>query len=138
MKTVGKNQKDFADELCIAQATLSAIFKGTTKPSTNIVNSIHERFPEVSIGWLMFGEGNMYVTDATLPPPAPTDDAATRAPTADLPLFASIPTAASAPSATPLPKTDTAAVVKNVDKPERRITEIRVFYDNGTFEIFKA
>ena len=62
MKRTGKNQKEFADELCVAPATLSGIFKGTTKPSTNIVASIHERFPEISVPWLMFGEGDMYVS----------------------------------------------------------------------------
>jgi hypothetical protein len=27
-------------------------------------------------------------------------------------------------------------VVKYLDKPQRRITEIRVFYDDGTYETF--
>ncbi len=28
--------------------------------------------------------------------------------------------------------------VKYIDKPQRRITEIHVFYDDGTFETFSA
>lgn len=27
-------------------------------------------------------------------------------------------------------------VIKNLDKPKRKITEIRVFYDDGTFDTF--
>ena len=27
-------------------------------------------------------------------------------------------------------------VVKYVDKPQRKITEIRIFFDDGTFEVF--
>jgi transcriptional regulator with XRE-family HTH domain len=61
MKQQGLTQQEFANELCIAPATLSGIFNGRTKPTNNIVAAIHERFPELSIPWLMFGEGDMYV-----------------------------------------------------------------------------
>ncbi|MBQ2362909.1 MAG: helix-turn-helix transcriptional regulator, partial [Bacteroidaceae bacterium] len=36
------SQKSFASELCIAEATLSGIFNGRTRPSNQIVSSIHE------------------------------------------------------------------------------------------------
>ncbi|MBQ1634613.1 MAG: helix-turn-helix transcriptional regulator, partial [Bacteroidaceae bacterium] len=55
MKQQGLTQQEFANELCIAPATLSGIFNGRTKPTNNIVAAIHERFPELSIPWLMFG-----------------------------------------------------------------------------------
>lgn len=137
MKMTGKTQKDFAEELCIAQATLSGIFKGTTKPSNNIVSSIHECFPEISIPWLMFGEGGMYVDSVvkeTQLAPAPSisvaDNASMAAKTEQKDLF-SVPVA---------PQPQPAIVresVKYIDKPQRKITEIRVFYDDGTYETFK-
>lgn len=52
----GMSQKAFASELCIAEATLSGIFNGRTRPTNLTVNAIHERFPDVNISWLMFGE----------------------------------------------------------------------------------
>lgn len=137
MKMTGKTQKDFAEELCIAQATLSGIFKGTTKPSANIVNSIHERFPEISINWLMFGEGTMYVKEQVTETPLPPSHgqngttAESTAPTADHPDLFSTPVPVS-PQPTVLRET-----VKYIDKPQRKITEIRVFYDDGTYETFQ-
>ena len=133
MLTTGKTQKDFAAELCIAQASLSAILKGTTKPSAAVVAAVHERFPEVSVNWLMFGEGDMYVSHGTVG----TESRAMGAeqdPVLDEThvqgdLFS---TSAAAPSAVPVVR----EVVKYLDKPQRRITEIRVFYDDGTYETF--
>ncbi len=137
MKLTGKTQKDFAEELCIAQATLSGIFKGTTKPSANIVSSIHERFPEISINWLMFGEGSMYVTEQVTETPLTSSASTSGAmaepatPTADHPDLFSTPVLVS-PQPTVLRE-----MVKYIDKPQRRITEIRVFYDDGTYETFQ-
>ncbi len=133
----GKTQKDFAEELCIAQATLSGIFKGTTKPSANIVSSIHERFPEISINWLMFGEGSMYVkeqvTETPLTPPALQNGAMAEA-TAPTPDHSDL---FSAPVPVPPQPTVLRETVKYIDKPQRKITEIRVFYDDGTYETFQ-
>ena len=136
MKRTGKNQKEFADELCVAPATLSGIFKGTTKPSTNIVASIHERFPEISVPWLMFGEGDMYVSAVDT-----------------VPADSSVPAGSSAPAdmqGAPVVQQDLFAVpstqapvqaairerVKYIDKPQRKITEIRIFFDDGTYQTF--
>ena len=66
------SQKSFAAELCIAEATLSGIFNGRTRPTNQTVSAIHECFPEVNVMWLMFGEGDMYTSQA---PSADTPDA---------------------------------------------------------------
>lgn len=135
MKMTGKNQKDFAEELCIAPATLSGIFKGTTRPSNNIVSSIHERFPEISIPWLMFGEGDMYVNSAEPVSAAPQSAANTPSPDGQMgapvqmDLF-------SAPSLSVPVQSAFKEKVKFIDKPQRKITEIRVFFDDGTYETF--
>lgn len=136
MKMTGKNQKEFAEELCIAQATLSGIFKGTTKPSTNIVNAIHERFPEISIPWLMFGEGSMYVEEHVTE--TPLSSAAPGVPGAEQVSGASdYPDLFSAPVPAAPQQTILRESVKYIDKPQRKITEIRVFYDDGTYETFQ-
>ena len=62
MKTLGLTQKEFAAKLCVAEGTLSSIFNGRTKPTNNLVQAVHTFFPEVSINWLMFGEGDMYAS----------------------------------------------------------------------------
>ena len=60
MKNMGMSQKVFAAEICISEGALSSIFSGRTKPTLNTVNNIHERFPEVNMGWLIDGKGEMY------------------------------------------------------------------------------
>ena len=130
MKYQGMSQKEFAATLCIAEGTLSGIFTGRTKPSNNIVNAIHECFPHISINWLMFGEGEMLLDDA----PSQTQDAAS----AQADLFASgaPPSFDVVSPSSPVPQIQ--EVVKYIDKPQRKITEIRVFYDDGTFETFSS
>ena len=128
MKQQGMSQKQFANELCVGEATLSSIFTGRTRPTTNIVSNIHERFPEVSIPWLMFGEGDMYagetVSEHMVADPLVAKDAV---PATDLFATSVHPTM-------PLMR----ETIKYVDKPQRKITEIRVFFDDGTYETFSA
>ena len=52
-------QQEFADKLNIAPATLSSIFTGRTRPTLAIVDAIKTRYPQISTDWLMFGKGNM-------------------------------------------------------------------------------
>lgn len=139
MKQQGMSQKQFANELCVGEATLSSIFTGRTRPTTNIISNIHERFPEVSIPWLMFGEGDMYagetVSEHLLTNSSDVNDVP---PAADL--FSEmrsqepISTPTSVPPTMPLMR----ETIKYVDKPQRKITEIRVFFDDGTYETFSA
>ena len=139
MKQQGMSQKQFANELCVGEATLSSIFTGRTRPTTNIISNIHERFPEVSIPWLMFGEGDMYagetVSEHLLTTSSHVNDVP---PAADL--FSEmrsqepISTPTSVPPTMPLMR----ETIKYVDKPQRKITEIRVFFDDGTYETFSA
>lgn len=128
MKYQGMSQKEFAATLCIAEGTLSGIFTGRTRPTNNIVNAIHECFPHISINWLMFGEGEMLL-DGTSPQQA---EATSGQPN----LFASDSTPYSEVNSTPTSSPQIQEVVKYIDKPQRKITEIRVFYDDGTFETF--
>lgn len=128
MKQQGMSQKEFATELCIAEGTLSSIYTGRTKPSNNIVYSIHERFPEVSIPWLMFGEGDMYAS-AEASTPSVGASAAPASISSDL-FQGFVPQLSTTPQQP--------EVARPVEKPQRRITEIRVFFDDGTFQTFNA
>ena len=127
-------QKEFASELCIAEGTLSSVFTGRTKPTNNIVSAIHERFPEVSIPWLMFGEGDMLASSP--------NDASQKSVNVDKQAGSSDGSVqqdmfSTAPSMRTIDR-PVQEVVKYIDRAPRKITEIRVFYDDGTFETFKA
>lgn len=158
----GMSQKTFASELCIAEATLSGIFNGRTRPTNLTVNAIHERFPDVNISWLMFGEGEMYVSasgekhagenSAETPKPSNLEEdlfsMSHRSPGTqnfvpqmhepNMPIsngtqILSTGVETGNPSAMS-PKIQ--YIEKYIDKPQRKITEIRIFFDDGTYETF--
>ncbi|MBO4745304.1 MAG: helix-turn-helix transcriptional regulator [Bacteroidales bacterium] len=142
MKQQGLTQQEFANELCIAPATLSGIFNGRTKPTNNIVAAIHERFPELSIPWLMFGEGDMYVGERVVETPLLPSDSSASSPSQQstaLDLFSSSQNPVQNQSQQTLPvQPIVRETIKYLDKPQRKITEIRVFFDDGTYETFSA
>lgn len=132
------SQKVFAAEICISEGALSSIFSGRTKPTLNTVNNIHERFPEVNMGWLIDGKGEMYnaASSDSSKQDANVMDFSGVVPSGGVPVqpgFLVQPNVVpqAAPSA-PYSAEDG----KKLDKPTRRIAEIRVFYDDGTFETF--
>lgn len=147
------SQVQFSSETGISTATLSGIYTGRTQPTNAIISRIHTRFPEISISWLMFGEGNMMEAEG---------NEQKKSEGAHYDLFASADLSA-ADQGLPMsgavqqsqneangsqnnhpqrqqqvasPMTIVKEVVKNVDKPQRRITEIRVFFDDGTYETY--
>lgn len=141
MKHMGMSQKNFAEEICISPGTLSSIFSGRNKPTLNTLNNIHERFPEVNMDWLMNGKGEMFVSSAPVSPSA--EDGEGGSPTTSpsgfgLPLQPGFVEHLSS-SQQVHPQTPLSAMDGKIfDKPTRRIAEIRVFYDDGTFETFSA
>ena len=138
MKQQGMSQKQFANELCLGEATLSSIFTGRTRPTSATIAAIHERFPEVSIPWLMFGEGDMLAGETVKE--TPIADQSSPAPSSEPIQDSLFPSSESpaAPSASTPPQQILRETIKYIDKPQRKITEIRVFFDDGTYEIFGA
>lgn len=58
------NNSQFADRCSIPRPSLSQILTGRNKKVSNqILDQIHAAFPELSMMWLLFGEGDMLVSD---------------------------------------------------------------------------
>ena len=146
-------QMQFANELAVAPATISNIYKGKTAPTNNRVQAIHQAYPSVSINWLLFGEGDMLLplSDSKTPSiempqeeaPLPTFTTHSEPTLFDISEVqpATKPTAKpkAQPSSTELQILEAITELKtlnNFDKKERKIKEIRVFYDDGTYESF--
>lgn len=72
METQHMSQQVFAQFIEISTATLSSIFNGRTRPTLNIVEAIKKKLPQISIDWLLFGSGPMYVTEQSPTPPTST------------------------------------------------------------------
>lgn len=139
MKHMGMSQKTFAEEICISPGTLSSIFSGRNKPTLNTLNNIHERFPEVNMDWLMNGKGEMFTSDDLVVAQNGAGEVGpqqTSSPAAGFPPQTDFTNQHAAPQQVPSQMPLSALDGKIFDKPSRKIAEIRVFYDDGTYETF--
>lgn len=139
-------QQVFADFLQQAPATLSSIFNGRTRPTLNIVDSIKKKIPDISIEWLLYGTGEMYISH----PKSPSEEnMETSGGVQDLMLNFDTPSAGSSnlhqnvPSGVNMQQGVrnthlelTREELKMLEKEPRRVVEIRVYYDDQTFETF--
>lgn len=138
-------QQVFASFIGVSPGTLSSIFTGRTNPTLNIVESIKSKIPTISTDWLMFGHGQMYLDSTTSDnTPSTGSDNDNQQPSLDFgfsandssaPLFDSV-AQQQRQGVKPTPNNYSPSTVKIIDKPERRITEIRIFYDDQTWETF--
>ena len=149
-------QQVFANAIGTTPATLSGIFNDRTRPTINIIESIKKKFPDISLEWLMFGKGDMYQQSPNI-----SEESSFTPETASYPPslgqeqvldFDSIssPTPQTsnypqqfkhqAPSYNNSVRNTRSEIVREeikiVDKPMRRVTEIRVYYDDQTWESF--
>ncbi len=139
-------QQVFADFLQQSPATLSSIFNGRTRPTLNIVDAIKMKIPDISIEWLLYGVGEMYVSH---PNDASGEQSAAPGTPQDLLLNFDTPVSNSqntpqnvvSPAnfqhgvkSTPLDRGF--EEVRLIEKEPRRVTEIRVYYDDQTYETF--
>lgn len=160
MEKAEMNQKDFAIITGITAPTLSSIFNGRTSVTMNHIMALHKEFPNISMQWLMFGEGNMDIdatdtqTENTSGSPlsiSHTTNSVSEGQQLNF-LAEGIPSSASSSSmpngivgamalGTPNNESLNMALeqlkkVKNISTTQRKVTEIRIFYDDGTYEVF--
>ena len=139
-------QQVFADFLDQSPATLSSIFNGRTRPTLNIVDAIRMKIPDINIEWLLYGTGDMYVTH---PSDKNEENSGAAGGVQDLMLDFDAPSSNSSFSHQNGTQTNRFPQgVKNThqemvrdeylikEKEPRRVTEIRVYYDDQTYETF--
>ena len=149
MESQHMTQQLFADYIGQSPATLSSIFNGRTRPTLNIVEAIKKKIPNINTDWLMFGSGDMY-----LPQNTPDQDLFSEAEGTpgthpieqnlmlnfdDAPVQAPQNVAQQPQNYNSVRNTHQEIVreeVKFVDKPQRKVIEIRVFYDDQTWDTF--
>ena len=130
----------FAESIGVAQATISHILGPRNKyPSTEVVMRLHSTYPDINLNWLLTGEGGMSDQEQTH---ANLD--------MDYPLFAENTENAdhwpgeeknrkeiASESVINTPKEVVKQEIIYRERPARKITEIRIFFDDNTYEIFK-
>lgn len=55
--------KVFAETIGIQQSTLSHILNNRNKPSLEVIMKVHQVYNNISLEWLLYGKGNMIVGD---------------------------------------------------------------------------
>ena len=142
-------QQVFAEFLGLGAATLSSIFNGRTRPTITVVEAIKKKIPNISTDWLMFGAGDMFISSSAPADSLFSDDngGSNGAPIVQNPMLMfdqpSSPTLQQG-GQTPYPFNSVKNTrpeierteVKVIDRPQRRVKEIRVFYDDQTWETF--
>lgn len=145
MDHFGLNAGTFAERINVSQATISHIVNGRNKyPSTEVLLRLHDTFPTVNLNWLITGEGlsGMEETDGTVSSSNDSD-------TQDTALSSYDGFSAADGTATPKYRKENGleTVLNSAyeakkqeivyrDRPQRKITEIRIFFDDNTFETF--
>lgn len=160
MEYMQMKQKDFATKIGISEASLSGVFNGRTKANDRYVKGIHEAFPQIDLTWLLFGTGDMLTTrqseQSTTPLPSSEESDGEQGDSNGGNFFQmgdpiTTPTM-SAPQKVAQPIANTNSLnaelmqelqhlreLKNAnyfDKKIRKVLEIRVFFDDGTYESF--
>ncbi len=131
-------QQTFASFLKLSTASLSSIFNGRTNPTLKMVESIKKSIPNININWLLFGEGEMYENEKNTD--SPLLKSQEKRPDG---LLNFDPTLQQEKPNNLIQNQGSSSKILNVNKDEnkidnqtRKITEIRVFFDDLTYESF--
>lgn len=144
MESQHMTQQTFADFIGISTASLSSIFNGRTKPTLNTVEAIKGKFTTINLEWLMYGSGPMFKEQATAMDSGDNTKQSINEGAFEFggderynaPLSSRLSESVSDYSVRKTSNNIGYADVKYIDKPQRSITEIRIFFDDQTWESF--
>ncbi len=135
-------QQVFADFLQQSPATLSSIFNGRTRPTLNVVDAIKAKIPDISIEWLLYGIGDMHTSHSDDPDAVSQD---TQMGVTEQMLNFDTPPSTVQQKGVQMPPYYGAKGAhmeflredgRTDEKAPRKVTEIRVYYDDQTYETF--
>ena len=139
-------QQVFADFLQQSPATLSSIFNGRTRPTLQVIDAIKSKIPDISIEWLLYGTGVMYISH-----PQGAEDSILGGQMSGQEQTLNFDSPLSSNNNVPQNSVQNVGFqqgvksthpeivreeIKIVDKQPRKVTEIRVYYDDQTYETF--
>lgn len=158
MESQHMSQQVFAGLIKVSPATLSSIFNERTKPTLAIVDNIKQALPQLNTDWLLFGAGEMFGSQGQASPTPSAGAAEGTQLTLDFGEATESGAGGTEPGqprpqaadqsaggaygaggpAAPQPPAggQVREVVKYVERPQRQITEIRIYFDDQTFETF--
>ncbi len=149
----GLTHSQFADKCSIPRPTLSQLMSGRNKKVSDlVVGQIHKAFPELSVLWLLFGEGDM-IDDVSSSTPTVGEKSLFDDEIPELSGVSSLNTSRSNVNALDTPSSaiqnadykrvdyelKISELQKQIDKLRanpRKVSHITVYYDDSTFETF--
>ena len=142
MESMHMTQKSFSDFIGVSPALLSSIFSERTKPTLNIVEALKSKIPNLNTDWLLFEKGSMFISESKI-----NDNVSHQVNNSPIDQQLNFSVVSSTPSDSNSSNALRQSVnstlnnyqksdLKNFDKQRRNITEIRVFYDDQTWESF--
>lgn len=152
MEHIGATRSQFADRCGIPRPTLTQLLNGHNKKvSDDILSRIHDAYPQLSMMWLLFGEGEMSsiksgnasITPPSKPAASPSGAGFSSVFDSDSMTIDFGDSDAEAPvSTTPSPEPAESSI-HSADKvfessvsPGKKIKNIMVFYTDNSYEIF--
>jgi len=125
------SSSQFADEVEVPRAVISHILSGRNKPSLDVMLKIIESYPDISMNWLLLGEGEMLnkLVTKTKSEGAPVKSA----PAPVKPVAAE--------TAPPEKNQDTSAAqppASSAATPQKVAEQVIVFYTDKTFSIYTS
>lgn len=131
-------QKIFSQFTGISEGSLSGVLNNKTRPTLQMVDAIHKHFPQVSLEWLLYGVGSMEASASTSD--EGSGEALSSGVVGDSSSSSPLLFDMSQQPAEPRYAADSPGFsqnqIKYIDRPQRKITEIRIFYDDQTWETF--
>lgn len=147
----------FADSIGMQQSTLSHVINGRNRPSLDVIMKIHQSYNYINLEWLLYGTGEMINDNSSAPSSTLTSTTSTNPVTSSYSdnnfpsLFDQNPEKTDVepetlknrkeiPLETPVLGAKSAVIqdVKYIERPPRKITEIRIFFDDNTYETFRG
>ena len=120
-------QAQFADNINVVRASVSHVLSGRNNPSYEFIRSIMEKYPELNIEWLMFGNGKMYKSSHTQEEPQPAVD--------NSPVDVLFPDYDDPAPEYEIPAQAVQAPVRpEIPVTQRKVSKIIVLFDDGSFQ----
>lgn len=132
----------FAESIGVAQATISHILGERNKyPSTEVILRLHQRYSDINLEWLLTGKGEMSKDSSSSTASCPDFDYPLFAENTENPSNGTDKTENRKEIALGASQNSPNSIVRQEviykEKPAKKITEIRIFFDDNTYEIFK-
>lgn len=127
----------FAETIGVQQSTLSHILKGRNNPSLDVIMKIHQKYTYVNLEWLLYGKGSMMAENPPIQDFSPS--LFDQKPVKPANIQTDPEKRKEMPLETPVitPQETVIQEIRYVEKPSKKITEIRIFFDDNTYETFK-